>query len=86
METLDLPETSDYLSGQLQTGLVQNDLRLRLMCPIVKGDIDGEIDSAPARAEWDEALAVATKLDDAKWKSRTAAELGFEQFLEGILG
>src|SRR5581483_6041416 len=86
METLNLPDTSDYLSGQLQTALVQNDLRLRLMCLIVKGDIDGEIDSAPARADWEEALAVATKLSDSKWKSRAAAELGFEQFLAGDVG
>ena len=83
METLNLPETSDYLGNQLQTALVQKDKRLRLMCLIVKGDIDGEIDSAPARADWEEALAVATQLTDTKWKSRAAAELGFEQFLQG---
>lgn len=86
METLNLPETSDYLGNQLQTALVQKDQRLRLMCLIVKGDIDGEIDSAPARADWEEALAVATRLGDAKWKSRAAAELGFEQFLQGEIG
>jgi tetratricopeptide (TPR) repeat protein len=83
METLNLPETSDYLGHQLRTALVQKDQRLRLMCLIVKGDIDGEIDSAPAQADWEEALAIAAKLGDQKWKSRAAAELGFEQFLAG---
>ena len=47
METLNLPDTSDYLGRQLQSPLVQNDLRLKLMCLIAKGDIDGEIDSGP---------------------------------------
>lgn len=86
METANLPDTSDYLSGQLQTALVQKDLRLRLMCLIVKGDIDGEIDSAPARADWEEAVAIATRLGDKKWQSRASAELGFEQFLAGDVG
>jgi hypothetical protein len=44
METLNLPETSDYLGSELQSPLLQNDLRLRLMCLIVKGDIDGDIE------------------------------------------
>jgi len=86
METLNLPDTSDYLGNQLQTALVKKDQRLRLMCLIVKGDIDGEIDSAPARADWEEALRVATRLGDSRWKSRAAAELGFEQFLQGEIG
>jgi hypothetical protein len=72
METLNLPETSDYLSSQLQTPLVQKDLRLELMCLIVKGDIDGEIDSAPARADWEQAVAVAKQLSD--W------QVGIESF------
>lgn len=86
METLNLPETSDYLSHQLESHVVQQDLRLKLLCLVVKGDIDGEIDSGPARADWEEALRVAQELGDEKWKSRASAELGFEQFLEGDIG
>ena len=57
METLNLPDMSDYLGKELQSALLNNDLRLRLMCLIVKGDIDGEIESGPAAADWKEALA-----------------------------
>ena len=56
METLDLPATSDFLGRELDSAILQSDLRLRLMCLIVKGDIDGEIDSGPAFADWTEAL------------------------------
>jgi CHAT domain-containing protein/tetratricopeptide (TPR) repeat protein len=83
METVNLPETSDYLGGQLRSPLLQKDLRLRLMCLIAKGDIDGEIDSEPASADWQEALAVAHTLEDKRWESRAPAELGFQQFLQG---
>jgi CHAT domain-containing protein len=83
METVNLPQTSDYLGGQLQSNLLQNDLPLRLRCLIVKGDIDGEIDSAPASADWQEAVKIAHDLGDRKWESRASAELGFQQFLQG---
>lgn len=86
METLNLPETSDYLGSQLQSPLLRTDLQLRLMCLIVKGDIDGEIDSAPATADWGEALSVARRLGDRKWESRASAELGFEEFVAGDIG
>ncbi|MGH9655990.1 MAG: hypothetical protein ACRD6B_21305, partial [Bryobacteraceae bacterium] len=86
METLNLPETSDYLGSELQTPLLRHDLRLRLMCLIVKGDIDGEIDSEPASADWREALSVAKKLHDRKWESRASAELGFQEFVQGDVG
>jgi len=83
METLDLPATSDFLGRELDSAPLQNDLRLRLMCLIVKGDIDGEIDSGPAFADWTEALKTAQKLGDKRWESRARAELGFQQFLRG---
>lgn len=83
METVNLPQTSDYLGGQLQAIRLQKDLRLRLMCLIVKGDIDGEIDSAPASADWREAVKVAHDLGQREWESRASAELGFQQFLQG---
>ena len=53
------------------------------MCLIVKGDIDGEIDSGPAFADWTEALKTAQTLSDKRWESRARAELGFQQFLRG---
>jgi CHAT domain-containing protein len=83
METLDLPETSDFLGRELDSALLQSDLQLRLMCLIVKGDIDGEIDSGPAFADWTEALKTAQTLSDNRWESRARAELGFQQFLRG---
>jgi CHAT domain-containing protein len=83
MEMLNLPETSDYLGQQLQSPLLQEDLQLRLMCLIIKGDIDGEIDTGPASADWQEVLAIATQLNDKHWQSRASAERGFQQFLQG---
>jgi len=85
METLNLPDTSDYLGSQIQTSLVQNDLRPRLMCLIVKGDIDGRSTARRRGRDWEEALAIAARLGDKKWQSRASAELGFEQFLAGCV-
>ena len=85
METLNLPEASDLLSEELRSPVVQNDPRLRLMCLAAKGDIDGEIDSAPALADWTEALKVAKSLNDPKWESRASGEIGMQQFVQGNL-
>ena len=84
MEQLALPEVSEYLNTELDTDpIMQSDKQLRLFCLIVKGDIDGEIDATPERRDWEEALAVATELNDAKWKNRASGEIGFAMFLQG---
>jgi tetratricopeptide (TPR) repeat protein len=83
MEERSLPELSNYLAAVLKTSTVDSDPRLRLWCLGIKGDVDGEMDSASARADWEEANRVARQLGDEKWSSRSAAEAGFEAYLQG---
>jgi CHAT domain-containing protein len=84
MEQLSLPEVSLMLEAELENNpLMKTDKQLRLFCLTVKGDIDGELDSEPARRDWEAALQLARELGDAKWQNRASAELGFAVFLEG---
>src|SRR2546429_9022537 len=50
---------------------------------MVLGDIDGEIDAAPMRRDWEGALKLAQALGDKKLENRASGELGFALFLEG---
>lgn len=84
MEQLTLPEVSEELGVELdQNPLLQSDNELRLFCLMVRGDIDGEIDAAPMRRDWEAALKVAQALGDKKWENRATGEIGFSLFLEG---
>jgi CHAT domain-containing protein len=84
MERLNLPETSAMLEAELQNNsLLKADMKLRLFCLTVKGDIDGELDAKPARRDWEEALKIARELADKKWENRASGEIGFAAFLEG---
>ena len=66
METRSLPDLSNYLSRLLQAPVMASNPQLRLWCLGIKGDVDGEMDSASARADWEEAHRVATQLGDTK--------------------
>ncbi len=84
MEQLSLPEVSEELRAELdQNPLLQSDKQLRLFCLMVLGDIDGEIDAAPMRRDWEAALKLAQALGDKKLENRASGELGFALFLEG---
>lgn len=83
METRSLPELSNYLAAELRLPLVDSNPRLRLWCLGIKGDIDGEMDSPSARADWQEAYKVAVQLGDKKWQYRSQAEAGFHAYLLG---
>ena len=84
MEQLSLPEVSDELGNELESNpLLQSDKELRLFCLMVLGDIDGEIDAAPMRRDWETALKLAQVLGDKKLENRASGELGFALFLEG---
>ena len=87
MEQLSLPQTSEELGAELETNpLLKSDNELRLFCLTVLGDIDGEIDAAPMRRDWEAALKVAQVLGDKKWQNRAQGEIGFSLFLEGDMG
>jgi len=84
MEQLSLPQVSDELGTELENNpLLQSDKELRLFCLMVLGDIDGEIDAAPMRRDWEAALRLAHELGDKKLENRASGELGFALFLEG---
>jgi CHAT domain-containing protein len=84
MEQLSLPEVSEELGTELDKNpLLQSDKELRLFCFMVLGDIDGELDAAPMRRDWEAALKVAQELGDKKLENRASGELGFALFLEG---
>src|SRR6266446_6289962 len=84
MEQLSLPEVSEELGTELDKNpLLQSDKELRLFCLMVLGDIDGELDAAPMRRDWEAALKLAQALGDKKLENRASGELGFALFLEG---
>ena len=84
MERRVLPQVSEWLANQLhQNPLLSSDDDLRLFALTVKADIDLEIDARPARLDWEEALALAERKNDAKWIRRARTELGFVSFVEG---
>jgi len=84
MEQLSLPEISEELGAELDKNpLLQSDKELRLFCLMVLGDIDGEIDAAPMRRDWEAALKLAQELGNKKLENRASGELGFALFLEG---
>src|SRR6266704_272125 len=86
MEQLSLPEVSEELGVELDKNpLLQSDKELKLFCLMVLGDIDGEIDAAPMRRDWEAALKLAQELGDKKLENRASGELGFALFLEGDL-
>src|SRR5256884_6971871 len=84
MEQLSLPEVSEELGAELDKNpLLQSDKELRLFCLMVLGDIDGEIDAAPMRRDWEAALTLSQGLGDEELENRASGELGFALFLEG---
>jgi tetratricopeptide (TPR) repeat protein len=80
---LSLIETSELLAERLDDPLMAQDLRLRLRCLVVKGDVDLDLDTELAERDWAEALEVATQLKDAAWMNRASGELGIISFLHG---
>ena len=83
IETLSLPEVSDYLKGVLLSPTTQSDLPLRLFCLVAKGDIDFQIDPKNSETVWNEVAAIAKRLGDSIWENRARAELGTIAFYKG---
>ena len=83
METHSLPELSNQLASMLTSPPITSNPALHLWCLGIKGDVDGEMDSASARADWEEAHRVAVQMNDKKWESRSLAEAGFSAYLQG---
>jgi len=81
-----LQVTSAQLAADLGTNpLLHTDKQLRMFCLIVKGDIDGEINSAAMREDWEQVQALARESGNTKWQYRALAQLGLAAFYEGDL-
>ncbi len=82
----DLLKASADLEGELAANpLLQVDSELRKFCLIVKGDIDGEIDSGAMRRDWEEVHSLAQKVGDEKWQYRSLGQIGIAAFYDGDL-
>jgi len=78
------------ISSQLETELATNplllqDKQLRMFAFIVKGDVDGEINSSAMGHDWEQVQTLAGELGDKKWQYRALAQLGLVAFYEGDL-
>jgi CHAT domain-containing protein len=81
-----ITELSYRLAQELATNpILQSDKELRMLCLIVKGDFDGEIDVPAMRRDWTEVAALARELGNAKWQYRAQGQLGFADFHDGDL-
>jgi hypothetical protein len=81
-----IPELSYMLDQELAANpLLQSDKELRMFCLIVKGDFDGESDTAAMRRDWTEVMSLARALGNTKWEYRTQGQLGFADFHDGDL-
>lgn len=83
MEERSLPALSVELEQLLAEPLVVSDQQLRLFGLIVKGDVDGELDTDTAKRNWLAVRDLADESGNARWKNRANGELGFQAFLEG---
>lgn len=83
MESRSLPELSHYL-GTISSSLeARNDPRFSMECFAAKADVDAEIDSAPARADWEQVRRLAAELHDQRLQARATGEIGFARFVQG---
>jgi hypothetical protein len=75
-------EIDRLLSG---SKLLQTDKLLRLFAFSVKGELDGEIDSNAARADWTSVTMLARELNLPKWIYRAQGQIGFADYYDGDL-
>jgi hypothetical protein len=65
--------------------LLQTDRSLRLFALSVKDQLDGEIDSTAARADWISVVTSARELNKPKWIYRAQGQIGFADYYDGDL-
>ena len=82
-DRISFSELSKSLRQVLQSPASRIDPRLRLWCLVNKGYVDLSIDLLSAKADWIEALKIATRLGENQWRNRALGELGVVSFLEG---
>lgn len=83
-ETGSLSELSYKITHELLSNpLLRSDKELRMFALIVKGELDGEVDSATMRQDWTEVGRLAGELGNDKWRFRAQGQLGFADFYDG---
>jgi hypothetical protein len=65
---------------------VQNDLQLKIRALALLGNIDLNLNTAAAEADWKAALDTATAAGDDRWQNRAQGELGLVAGVNGNLG
>ncbi len=83
MEERSLPALSAELEELLADPIILADTQLRIFALIVKGDVDGELDTDSAKRDWLAVRDLADQTANARWKNRANGDLGFQAFLEG---
>ena len=79
-----LAETSALLGRQLEANpLFRANHQLRLYCLAIKANIDGEMQSALAKRDWEQVASLAQELEDRKWQYRATAGIGLAAFYSG---
>lgn len=83
-ETGSLSELSYKITHELLSNpLLRSDKELRMFALIVKGELDGEVDSGAMRQDWTEVGRLAGELGNDKWRFRAQGQLGFADFYGG---
>jgi tetratricopeptide repeat protein len=77
---------SSELEAELATNpLLLQDKLLRMFAFIVKGDVDGEINSSAMGHDWEQVQTLAAELGNKKWQYRALAQLGVVAFYQADL-
>ncbi|MBV9438332.1 MAG: CHAT domain-containing protein [Acidobacteria bacterium] len=65
--------------------MLKIDKQLRMFALVVKGELDGEINSTAMRQDWAEVETLARELGAEKWQYRAEGQLGFADYYDGDL-
>ncbi|MDQ2843374.1 MAG: hypothetical protein M3Y72_20510, partial [Acidobacteriota bacterium] len=74
------------IEADLREPVVQNDPALKIRALSLKGTIDLNLNTAAAKDDYEQILAVAKTIGDAKWENRAAGELGIVAGVNGNVG
>jgi CHAT domain-containing protein len=81
-----LPAVAAQLADKLEDDpMLKNDTDLRLLCLIVKGDIDTETNTGAMKQDWEQVQSLASELGNTKWQYRALAQLGIAAFYDADL-
>ena len=74
------------IEADLKNPIVQNDPVLKIRALALKGTIDLNVDTAGAKEDFSQILAIAKSRGDQKWENRARGELGIVAGIDGDIG